>query len=360
MEIIILIFALIFGFFLLSLSIGAVLLIAPFFKASLLDNPSKSDNFALFVAPEEGRSNIIMRGGNIEHIIHGKESGETLAEDEQFKNMFLRAYDQYVFKFGLRLIGIPGVHRVFSYDLPRYRKVEEGGKMTYLAVETQDPSRRTNHFRTQVTPWYNEFTSVDIEGVPFDVKCATNFHINKELVEKTAFSVESWNTLLDQALNAVVRGTVREKFTLADAIGKSSENIFEEHKGSETPRSEDAKDSVQGIILERLLIYKLKDGRTLGDIGIVINGFEILDFAPEGLSPAELEKLRAPALERRAAQARVMSGKAEAAYQDQVLAVLAKYPELAKANVDAEAFVKAAKAGTLDALAAALLKKLVS
>ncbi len=351
---------LLLGMVLLGFATLGVLAVLPLFKAQLLDNPNDPNRIALFTAPEPGWSIIIMRESRIEHIIHGKEKDEkTIEIGETFQNGFLKAYDKYAFLFGLRLVGIPGIHQVRSYDLPRSRRVEVGGKLEYQAVTKEDPSRRSNHFRTQLTPWFNEFKGVDIEGIPFDVKCATNYRLDKGMIPEVAFGVESWNTLLDQALNSVARGTLREKISLDDAIGGISQDIWKENVGNATQTD----DVVQNIILDRLLSYRLKvkgksEGKTLAQMGIIIEGFEILDFAPEELTPEELVKLRSPALARRTAQARVMEGKAEAEFQDQVLAVLAKHPELAAINVNAEAFVKAAKAGTLDALAAGLLKKL--
>ena len=347
------------GIFFLVLALAGGLAVAPLLKSALSDDPDNPNKLALFTSPEPGRSSIIMRGNRIEHVIQGKEKGETLEEEEQFKNGFLRAYDAYVFKFGLRLIGIPGVHSVLSYDLPRYKKVEEEGKLTYVAVKVGDPGRRTNHFRTQLTPWFNEFTGVDIEGIPFGVKCATNFSIDKTKVEEVAFGTESWNILLDQALNAIVRGVIRKNISLDDAIGGVSQDIWEEHQGNST-RHEDGDESVQGQILKKLLEYSLRNGKKLSDIGIVIEGFEILDFAPQELTEAEYVKLRAPALERRAAQARELAGTAEANYQAKVLTVLDEHKELAKVNVDAEAFVKASKGGQVDAILAGLLKKLLN
>lgn len=363
MDVIVVVFGLFaglaFGFLLVALVFAGILAIAPFLKGMLLNNPDDPKKLALFTAPEPGRSSIIMRGKRIEHIIHGKESGETLNEDEQFKNRFLRAYDAYVFGFGLRLIGIPGVHTVLSNDLPRYRKVEEGGKLTYVAVKTTDPGRRTDHFRTQITPWFNEFTSVDIEGIPFCVKCATNFRIDKSKVADVAFGTESWNTLLDQSLNSTVRGVIRKRVSLDDAIGAVSQDVWQEHQGNST-LSEVGTESVQGQIRQHLLDYTLKGGSTLESLGIIIEGFEILDFAPQELTEAELVKLRSPALERRVAQARELAGKAERKYQEEVLAGLASQPNLAEVNVNAEAFVKASKSGQVDALLAGLLKKILS
>jgi len=333
----------------------ATLAVLPLFKKVLMQDPNVKGLIAVFTAPKPGQASIIMRGGRVEHDIHGDTKNIAEGNDKTFGNWFLRAYDKYSFMFGIRFIGIPGIHSVYTQDLPRYRKIEEGGKLTYVAVKTDDPSRRTDHFRTQLTPWFNEFGSVDIEGVPFDVKCATNYRLDPKKINEVAFGIESWNVLLDQTLNAVVRSTIREFVSIDEAIGKISTDIFIDNIGTRASREKE----VQGAILKRLLSYRLKDGGvTLTEMGIIIEGFEILDFAPESLTEAELIKLRSPALARRAAQGRVMEGKAEAAYQAEILEVLSKHPELAKVNVNAEAFVRAAKAGTLDALAAALLKNI--
>lgn len=343
------------------ISVMAILAVLPFFKNSLLEDPNHPEKNAIFTNPKSGWSSIIMRESRVEHVIAGKGSKDGgITDDETFSNPLLKMYDKYAFMFGLRLVGIPGIHTVRTYDLPRYRKKEEGGKLIYEAVKEGDPGRRTNHYRTQLTPWFNEFTSVDIEGIPFNVKCATNYSLDKEKIEEVAFMVESWNTLLDQALNSVARGLIRQKISLDDAIGGISQDVFKDGAGEDTKSDKE----IQKIILDGLLEYKLRNkgqahGRTLAEIGIIIEGFEILDFAPEKLTDQELIKLRSPSLERRAGQARVMAGKAEAIYQEEILAVLSKYPELAAVNVNAEAFVRAAKEGTLDALAAALLKNLV-
>lgn len=387
MEIIALLIGLVLGLFMLLLGCGLVLAVAPFFKEVLLDDPDNPGKFALFTSPEPGRSSVIMRNGRVEHVVHGKSPGETsnasaefavtipfgekpadnrddegfgnkLSEKEQFKNPLFRAYDSYAFMFGLRFIGIPGIHEVYSYDLPRYRKTEEGGEVVYTAVTRGTKGFRSNHVRTKLTPWFYLLKGVDIEGIPFSVKGAAYIFFEQDRVTDALFEVESWSTLLYQALNSTVRGTLREHVSLDDAIGGISQDIWEEKSGNQMI----TESNLQEMILDSLLNFKLKsNGKTLREaLGLVVERNDILDFAPEELSQGELEKLRAPALQRRLAQGRVLEGKAEAKYQEEVLAVLAKHPELAKANVSAEAFVKAAKAGTLDALAAGLLKKLTT
>lgn len=358
MEIVIAVLGLLSGTVIVAIAFIVILLLLPFFKGALLNNPNRPSKISVFTSTEQGKTSIVMREGRVEHYVHGKdEETKRLPDDpkETFSHPLLKAYDNYAFLFGLRFIGIPTVHEIRSYDLVRYRKFEENGKIVYKAVTEGDPSRRSDHYRTQLNPWYNEFTSVDIEAIPFDVKCATNYSLIKEKISALAFGVESWNTLLDQALYSVVRGTIREKVSLDMALGAVSDNIFQTADGTTIVTGP----SPQELILTRLLEYKLKDGRTLEACGIRILGFEILDFSPESLTEAELVRLRSPALARREAQGRVLAGKAEAEYQKGMLEVLAKHPELAKSNVEAEALVKMAQSGSLDALAAALLKKLM-
>ncbi len=362
MEALIIVFGIFAGLFLgvffLAMALLGVLAVAPLLKSSLSDEPDKPKKFAVFTAPEPGRSSIIMRGNRIEHIIHGKDKDETLGEDEQFKNGFLRAYDAYAFKFGLRLIGFPGVHHVLTYNLPRNKKIEKDGNYVYVPVKADEDGYHTNHFRTQINTWISVFKSVDIEGLPFTVICGTNFRCDKGEIEKIAFGTESWNTLLDQSLYSVARGIIREKATLEDAVGGISQDVWKEHEGNET-RPEKGDESIVGKIFNSLLEYKLKNGETLKTLGIIIESFEVLDYVSE-LNEEDLKKFYAPGLERRVAQARELAGTAEAAYQDKVLTVLDKHPDLAKANVDAEAFVRASKGGQMDALIAGLIKKILS
>jgi hypothetical protein len=334
-----------------------LLLAAPFFKSVLLDDPDHPDKLALFTEPEPGQAITIMRGGDVDRIIHGRTKDEKVPDTEMSTNPFLRAYDTYAALFGIRFIGIPSIHTVKSYDLPRYRKTEEDGKLIYTAVKKGEVGFRSNHVRTRLTPWYYELSGVEIEGVPFTIYGAAYIYFDRKKIYDALFGVDSWNTLLTQALNATVRGTLRDKVSLDDAIGAISQDIWEEGVGNATKSEKEIADAFMRALLE----FTLKDGRTLQEaIGLVIERNDILDFSPEALTPEELQKLRAPALQRRVAQGRVMEGKAEAKYQEEVLKVLAQHPELAKANVDAEAFVKAAKAGQIDALLAGLLRKLAS
>ncbi len=335
-----------------------ILAIAPFFKSLLLNDPDNPNKLALFTAPEPGRSSIIMRGNRIEHPVHGKEYGEGLTEAEQFKNKYLRAYDAYVFKFfGIRLIGVPGIHSVPSKILPRYKKVEVGVRYEYLPVQPTDKGYRTDHLRTQVSTWLSVFPSIDIEGIPFTVVCGTNVRCDKSKIPTLWFGTEAWNVLLDQALYSVARGTILEEATLDDAVGGVSRDVWKEHIGNETLPERGSRSIIQKIF-DALMAYKLKRGDTLAVLGIEIESFEIIDYIPE-LTKEELVQFHAPAIARRLAQARELEGKGDRKYHEEVLAGLATQKDIATAQVNAEAFVKATKGGQIDSLLTALTKKIL-
>lgn len=346
--------ALVFG--IVTLGCVAILAIAPFFKSFLLDDPDNPGKLALFTEPEPGRSSIILRGKRIEHVIHGKEEGEGLIEAEQFKNSFFRMYDAYVFRFfGIRLIGFPGVHSVHSKDLPRYKRVEVAGRYEYLPIQPTEKGYRTNHLRTQVSTWLSVFNGIDIEGTPFTVTCGTNVQCDKNKIATLGFGTESWNVLLDLALYEVARGTILKKATLDDAVGGVSKDVWKEHVGNGTLPEKGA-GSIDGEIFNALKAYRLERGDTLADLGINIQSFGVIDYKPE-LTEEEMEKFRSPGIKRREAQARVLEGKGEREYHEQVLAGLASEKDLAEAQVNANAFVQAAGKGQLDSLLAALTKK---
>lgn len=351
-------------------TIGLILLVLPFFGKTLLDNPDKPEQIALFTAPEPGRSSIIKKGGSVSHVTHGMKKGDQIEEGDTFTNRWLAMYDRYSFDLaGVRFVGIPLIHQVHSYSLPRYRKTvsEASGEVVYEAVKPTEEGFRSNHFRTEMTAWYYKLPSVDIEGVHFLAIGAVYFRIKKSKVLSAAFDIDSWNTVLDQAIQSRVRNILRTSMSIDEAIGAVSTEISEnrpEHDGTVVGNSHQGVDNVEEQVLTALRNYKIKDTegteRTLEEAGgFEFMGHEVLDFSPQELTPEELVRLRSPALARREAQGRVLQGKAEAAFQREVLAALDAFPDRADANVNAEAFVKASKNGNLDMLVTAFAKKLL-
>ncbi len=89
-----------------------------------------------------------------------------------------------------------------------------------------------------------------------------------------------------------------------------------------------------------------------------VDRVDIIDFEPE-LDGELREALLSAVIERQKARGREIAGAGEAAYQKKVLEVINSFPDMAKANVWAEAFVKASANGGVDALLSAFLAKLL-
>lgn len=339
------------------LGIAALLLVAPLFQETLSNDPQYPRKFALFTKAIPHRAKIKMRGSRPVGIIRGAE-GVPKRKDT---NILWWFYQRYVYSIiGLYVIGVPYFQTIASYDLPRYRIFEEDGEKTFRVVPDDDLGFRTDHVRNEITTWYFMFKGAEIETVAMTVKGSAQIRIRAGREKDAIFKTDAWNVLLDQALNSVIRGVVRAEVTLDQVIGNIAKDIWV--KSSEADK--DVYDKVQSTIFKKLQEYKIEEGEGAGQnlvdyIGLEIARIDIIDFVPE-VTKEQLEKLMAPALNRQMARGRSLAGQGEAEYQAKVLGAAKDAGDLGKENIWAQAFTKAAEGGGVDALLAAILKKVVA
>lgn len=334
------------------LGIIVILLIAPLFKEQLTNDPQYPQKGALFTIVEPSRAKLIMRGGNVVNVVRGDRHKETFPPTlADSANVLWWFYKLYVYHFfGMHVIGIPTIQYIHTYKLPRYRMREENGKKIFTPVEPYDAGYRTDHIRNDLTTWYFQFAGAEIGTVSFTIQGSVQIQVNPGREPEALFETDAWNVLLDQALNSVIRGVVRSEVTIDQVIGIVARKIWDD----EPDPGRAIYGQVQQKILDALLLYKIL-GQTLKEvIGLEIVRVDIIDFIPE-LTPEELASLRAPALKRQIARGRALEGQGEAAY----LKEIGEYKDLSGATIWADAMKKSAAAGQMDALAAALLKKML-
>jgi len=201
--------------------------------------------------------------------------------------------------------------------------------------------------------------------------------------------------LLDQATNRIARGVCRSSATIDKIIGRVGSDI------SKTKRSSSRDyNKINQAILDGVRNYTIEksvtnvDGKVvlnadgteqkevlkLIDFGIDVMSFDIIDFEPE-LTPEELKDLRSAAIAMQTARAAVLKaqgdaeaarlkgvadaevrrliGAADAEAKQKIAEALALNPEMADAQLTADALVAMTKDGKLDAALAAVIKKLM-
>jgi regulator of protease activity HflC (stomatin/prohibitin superfamily) len=234
---------------------------------------------------------------------------------------------------------------------------EDNGKRVYEVVAKGDPRYRSNHVRTAPFTWNFEFAGTDIQTVPYTVKGSAQVMIDKSKVKEALYLTESWNVLLDQALNSVTRSVVRGKVTIDMVIGAVEKELW-----SDTTSGQ-ALPLVAELIYEGVLKYELQGptgcgyaGNKLADLGIIVLKVDITDFEDE-LDPEERKRIRASALGRQEGRARDLTGQGIAKEQEHMAAVLAGLdPDLREAILKNRALVDAVnKGGSVETLVAALI-----
>lgn len=250
-----------------------------------------------------------------------------------------------------------------TYDLPRYRVVEKGGKKDYVPVEQGSKGYRSNHIRTAPFTWHFEFAGAEIQTVPFTIKGSCQVLIKRDRIEEALYKTESWNVLLDQALNSVTRAVVRGGITIDMVLGSIKKSIWDDEEADAEELIKDALYQVVAkAIFTRVLEYHFEnaDGgdfadATLASLGIIILRIDITDFEDE-MTDAERVDLRSAVIGRQKGRARDLVGQGIAQEQKHMLEVLENH-DLAEAILSNRALVDAAKEGKLDALLAALISK---
>lgn len=341
---------LVFGFI-------CLLLIAPLaLKDELKNDPNLPKKLALFTEVEPGRAKIKMRGGRAVGVIRGRQE-EDKDKLEWSHNLLWALYQRYVYRIaGLFVIGVPYFQTIYTYALPHYRVSEEGGKKKYVKVHPNEEGYRSDHLRNELSTWYFMFSGAEVDTIPMTVQGSLQIRIAEGRECDAVFKSDSWNILLEQATTSVFRGIMRSKISLDQIIGKVDRDIWKDSPQTETY------ETVRKLAWEALKSYTIQttEGeKTLEElVGLIIARVDIIDFAPD-LEGEELAKLSAPAFSRQSSRARAIAGQGEAEYQEKVLTSVDKFKDLSKDGIWADALVKASKEGSLDALAAGLLKNVV-
>jgi len=377
-----------------TILVGALPYLAPIFLQEPLKNdPDWERKPAVFVEVQKGRSKLIIRGGKSSAltVIRGNDDKPYILPDDP---EWLKSYKQYVWdKAGLHVIN-PFLDRVYSYGLTRYEV--ENGQGKDAGRKIFDPVvDRSDHVRTDPVTWYMNFAGVETETVAITVKASAQIRIVPGMEEQALFGTDAWHVLLDQATNRIARGVCRSSATIDKIIGRVGSDI------SKTKRSSSRDyNKINQAILDGVRNYTIEksvtnvDGKVvlnadgteqkevlkLIDFGIDVMSFDIIDFEPE-LTPEELKDLRSAAIAMQTARAAVLKaqgdaeaarlkgvadaevrrliGAADAEAKQKIAEALALNPEMADAQLTADALVAMTKDGKLDAALAAVIKKLM-
>lgn len=344
-----------------ALAILVFALLSPFMKDKLLHDPNQPNKISMFIEVGTGRKVAIDYSGRFFYAIDGEASGP-VHSDALFGLWML--YKQYVWNIAKVHVYVPYFTEPKTYDLPRYKVKEEGGKRVYRVIKEDEPGYYSNHVRVAPFTWYFEYAGAEIQTVPFTVEGSAQVMIDPDKIEEALYLTESWNVLLDQALKSVARNVVRSKVTLDDVIGNIDKQIWAKQKANDT------KEAITSLVAT--LIQKgVKDyvfdtidncsysGKKLADLGIIILKIDITDFEDE-LPPEQRSKLHAPAIGRQEGRARALSDQGVAAGQESMAKVLMNLdPTLQKAILENRALVDAvAKGGDVSTLITALITSL--
>lgn len=347
----------------LVVGIAIFLAISPLLKEQLLHQPSKPKKIGMFVEVGTGRSIGIDFGGNFAYQIDDDMQGPVLPpEEDKFFNGFSGLwylYKKYVWRMVHVHVYIPFFMEPKTYDLPRYEVVSEGGKRVPKVVDSDNPRYRSNHVRTAPFPWYFVYAGADIQTIPYTVIGSAQAMIDKNKVMEALYHAESWNVLLDQALNSVIQAVVRSKLTIDIIIGSVSKDIWDD-----TVKTVDSTSLVAKLIHEGITNYKFDSavggdfaGKSLADLGIIVLRIDITDFKDELTEPERI-KMRSATLGRQEGRARDLTGQGIAQEQKHMAVVLESLdPDLRKSILKNRAFVDAvSKGGSVEALLTALAK----
>jgi len=335
------------------------LLISPLLKEQLLHDPNDPKKLGMFVQVGTGRAVAIDWGGNYADHIDGDDKGPK--ESTALFGLWM-LYKQYVWRQLQLHVYVPFFTEPKTYDLPRYDVIEKDGKRVYEVVGKDNPRYRSNHVRTAPFTWSFEFAGTDIQTVPYTIKGSAQVVIDKTKVKEVLYLTESWNVLLDQALNSVTRSVVRAKVTIDMVIGAVEKNLWTDDAPSEK-NTDGVTSLVAELVYQGLMKYRFDDqiggefaGKKLADLGIKILKIDITDFEDE-LTEVERLDLRSSVLGRQKGRARDLQGQGIAKEQEHMAAVLQSLdPDLRESILKNRAFVDAVnKGGSAETLIAALV-----
>ena len=320
-------------------------------KQWLIDDPNNPHKVALFANPIPGVTHVKMRNGRVIGYIRG-------GEKPQY-GFILNPwswYQWYCYQFGLYLIGIPLLQTLYNYELPRLitHPVIENGKKR----DVFDPfTDRSNHVRTKMFTFRFVVSGAEVETVPVRVEGSVQARITPRGEYKALFETDQWNVLLTQAVNSVIPGLVKSGVSLNDIIGSVTKGLWDAPVGGT-----DTNKNVSEAIFRAILAYKVEiDGKpqTLKEIAsIEVLSTDITNFILE-ISDEEEREIRAGVVGRQKGRGIDLAGQGNAAAQKASLDVIKDAGDAGLEVARNRAFVQAAEAGTVDAILAGLMKKLM-
>ncbi len=354
---------------LLGALIGIILclLLAPLYKEQLKHDPNEDNAVRTLIEVEPGRHSVIMQGGRPRHIIEGGMIGKkSISGDEEVtgdvpeasESWFLSWYwwQWYMYKTTGYHAYFPFFTKPYTYELPRYALQDdaESGERKYVFKRD-----RSNHVRVETTTWYFEYRGVEVQKVPFTVRGSVQFRIVPGCVKMALFGVDSWNILLDQALNGAIRNFLRGKVTLDDILGVTPAELWAK---KETPDIDF--NAIAHGIRNQLDAYQIdikgtddSTPRNLLQLGINIQRVEIVDFSDE-LPKEERARFFAAVIGREEGRAIHLRGQGTAKAEAELLAAHKDGGEVSETIIKSRALVDAAKGSDiLAALAAGFARK---
>jgi hypothetical protein len=343
------VFAVLFGFFLAAL--GFILQKDRLtFKA--FDAARGLKKVSLFIQVDKGRASVIEMGGRPIRVIQG---GEIPSFTLAFVGMWW-AYQLIVYKTIGLYVFIPFFTNPKIYPLPRYKAEEGEGHKVYRAIKDTDPNFWSDHVRTAITTWILHFKGVDVQKVSFTVDGSIQYHIDPDKVEESLYLTDAWNVLLDQVSNTLIRGILRKEMTLDELLGSLPKELWQSHEVPDTDTlGEKLSVAVKTALDDYNFTYKGKV-YYLKDLGIIILKVDFTDFKDE-LTEAQRAQLLAGVFGREKGRGISLEGQGVAEGQQKQLAAVEGAGKLGPEVIRADALVRAAGAGSLDALVGAFIQK---
>jgi len=216
---------------------------------------------------------------------------------------------------------------------------------------------RSNHVRTKPFTFYFVVSGAEIETVPTTVEGSAQVRITPGAEGKALFETDQWNVLLTQTINSVIQGILKSAVTLSDIIGSVPRELWADaDKGTDANRN--VADAIFGA-LDKYTIKIGKDWYSLKDVAsIEILSIDITNFILE-ISDEEQRELRSSITGRQKGRGRDLNGQGVANAQKASIDVIKEAGDTGLAVLTADSFVRASEAGSVDALMAGFVKKLM-
>lgn len=341
------------------LAVLFALLVLPLSKSvqdALSNNPKNPDKLALWTSLEPWQTKALVRRGRFIRLIRG-------TQDPDFRLDPWGLYDWYVWHFGLRLVGIPGLQSVYLYEIHQLEmtkdtSVENGHEV--IAYHHAPKTTLSDHVRTRNFTFHFRVSGAEVDAIPVTAvgSIEARFLFDEETGDKANeykafFASDSWTILLNQVVTSVIPSVVRTEITLAGIIGEVSAELWKEAERESLPEEE-----VTEVILKRIREYKLRDSDnkevTLHELlGIQIMAVNVTEFILD-ITEEELKKLRSSVYGRQIGRGRDLEGQGEAALQKNIIDAAKQGGAHGHTALQSESLVRAAKSGNLDVLLTAL------